>query len=287
MAGIVLALLAALLLAVQPDDDGRRRRRASARGTRTLRMKAVRRRSSRDTRRGSPSVSTPCARRIRSLIDPRCTRPARAGRAAARRGHLQPGESVRRLHRMTPAGFRRFVLDIAARVGFPSRAVWLGGDHLGPNAWRRSRRLPRWRRRPTTGARSTSRPGFRKIHLDCSMACGDDPAAAAGTGHRGQRAARLCAVAERTWREVGGEPPVYVIGTEVPVPGGAGEICRSWPSRLREAAPATHRGASRGAFEAAGPRPHAWPRVIALVVQPGVEFDHHKVIDYRPERRAS
>jgi len=27
----------------------------------------------------------------------------------------------------------------------------------------------------------------------------------------------------------------------------------------------------------------AWPRVIALVVQPGVEFDHHKVIDYRPE----
>ena len=27
----------------------------------------------------------------------------------------------------------------------------------------------------------------------------------------------------------------------------------------------------------------AWPRVLALVVQPGVEFDHHKVIDYRPD----
>jgi D-tagatose-1,6-bisphosphate aldolase subunit GatZ/KbaZ len=26
----------------------------------------------------------------------------------------------------------------------------------------------------------------------------------------------------------------------------------------------------------------AWPRVIATVVQPGVEFDHHKVIDYAP-----
>jgi D-tagatose-1,6-bisphosphate aldolase subunit GatZ/KbaZ len=26
----------------------------------------------------------------------------------------------------------------------------------------------------------------------------------------------------------------------------------------------------------------AWPRVIAVVVQPGVEFDHHKVVDYAP-----
>ena len=28
----------------------------------------------------------------------------------------------------------------------------------------------------------------------------------------------------------------------------------------------------------------AWPRVIGLVVQPGVEFDHHKVIDYVPPK---
>ena len=27
----------------------------------------------------------------------------------------------------------------------------------------------------------------------------------------------------------------------------------------------------------------AWNRVIALVVQPGVEFDHHQVLDYHPE----
>ena len=37
------------------------------------------------------------------------------------------------------------------------------------------------------------------------------------------RTARLCAVAEQSWRRVGGEAPVYVIGTEVPVPGGAQE----------------------------------------------------------------
>jgi D-tagatose-1,6-bisphosphate aldolase subunit GatZ/KbaZ len=37
---------------------------------------------------------------------------------------------------LTPAGFRAFVHDIADRVGYPTDRVWLGGDHLGPNAWR-------------------------------------------------------------------------------------------------------------------------------------------------------
>ena len=29
---------------------------------------------------------------------------------------------------------------------------------------------------------------------------------------------------------------------------------------------------------------HVWPRVIALVVQPGVEFNHDSVVDYDPAR---
>ena len=32
---------------------------------------------------------------------------------------------------MRPPDFRRFVGDIAARVGFPAHLLWLGGDHLG------------------------------------------------------------------------------------------------------------------------------------------------------------
>ena len=64
--------------------------------------------------------------------------------------------------------------------------------------------------------------GFRKIHLDCSMSCADDRGAAVRRDDRAARA-RLCAVAERAYVRAGGEPPVYVIGTEVPVPGGAAE----------------------------------------------------------------
>jgi D-tagatose-1,6-bisphosphate aldolase subunit GatZ/KbaZ len=93
-----------------------------------------------------------------------------------------------------------------------------------------------------------------------------------------ERAARLCAVAEATHARVGGEPPVYVIGTEVPVPGGAHEDLGELAVTRSDAAAdtiASHRAAfARRGLDA------AWPRVVGLVVQPGVEFDHHKVIDY-------
>jgi D-tagatose-1,6-bisphosphate aldolase subunit GatZ/KbaZ len=41
--------------------------------------------------------------------------------------------------------------------------------------------------------------------------------------------------------------------------------------------------AHQRAFEAAGLL-EVWSRVIGLVVQPGVEFDHHHVIDFEPDR---
>lgn len=181
---------------------------------------------------------------------------------------------------MRPADFRRFVSDIAARVGFPADSLWLGGDHLGPNAWRAE---------PAQSALAKSAQmiheyvcaGFRKIHLDCSMACADDPEPLPEPT-LAKRAAQLCAVAEGAWREVGGEPPVYVIGTEVPVPGGATEELHELAVTTPQAASATI-AAHREAFTRAGLE-SAWSRVIALVVQPGVEFDHHKVIDYVPER---
>lgn len=181
---------------------------------------------------------------------------------------------------MTPVDFRRFVLDIAQQVGFREAMLWLGGDHLGPNAWRHE---------PAEVAlvksaemiRQYVAAGFRKIHLDCSMACGGDPEPLP-EAIIARRAAQLCAVAESAWREVGGEPPVYVIGTEVPVPGGATESLGELEVTSPEAARGTIQ-AHLTAFTAIG-LDAAWSRVIALVVQPGVEFDHHKVIDYRPTK---
>ncbi len=182
---------------------------------------------------------------------------------------------------MTPRDFRDFVFAIADDVGFPRERLLLGGDHLGPNCWQAQ---------PSEAALALSQAlvaqyveaGFRKLHLDCSMACADDPAV---LPERlvAARAARLCAAAEAAFAALPaagrGEPPVYVIGTEVPVPGGAHEELQELEVTGSAAAAATI-ACHREAFAQHGLADGAWHRVVGLVVQPGVEFDHHKVIDY-------
>jgi len=177
---------------------------------------------------------------------------------------------------MRPANFRERVLSLAAAAGLPHDRVVLGGDHLGPNCWQN---LP-----PSTAlqkaevmVREYVAAGFRKIHLDCSMSCAGDPSPLADSVVA-TRAARLCRVAEDAWAEAGGEAPVYIIGTEVPKPGGAAENLETLEVTDPEAVTVTLE-AHRAAFAAEGLEA-VWPRVVGLVVQPGVEFDHHKVIDY-------
>ena len=90
-------------------------------------------------------------------------------------------------------------------------------------------------------------------------------------------------VAEETCLEHFGEADLeYVIGTEVPVPGGAHETLSELAVTTPDAARATLE-AHRHAFEKQGLNA-IWPRIIALVVQPGVEFDHTNVIDYQPAK---
>ncbi len=183
---------------------------------------------------------------------------------------------------MKPADFRRFVQAIAAEHGLPPDQLILGGDHLGPNAWRSQPAAVAMAKAEVMVADYVS-AGFRKIHLDCSMSCADDPVPLPEP-EIAARAVRLCRAAERAWREAQdpGEPPVYVIGTEVPVPGGAHEDLDELAVTSPDAAAATL-SLHEAAFAAAGLE-SAWARVIAMVVQPGVEFDHHKVIDYRADK---
>jgi D-tagatose-1,6-bisphosphate aldolase subunit GatZ/KbaZ len=181
---------------------------------------------------------------------------------------------------MTPADFRDFVYGIADRVGLARQRILLGGDHLGPNAWQsQSADVAMAKSEVLIDQYVTA--GFRKIHLDCSMSCAGDPVPLPDAVVA-ERAARLCVVAERAWQAVGGEAPVYVVGTEVPVPGGAHEDLEQLSVTTPEAAALTIK-VHRLAFAAAGLEA-VWPRVVGLVVQPGVEFDHHKVIDYQPQR---
>ncbi len=180
---------------------------------------------------------------------------------------------------LVPDDFRLRVAAIAAKKGLSPAMLILGGDHLGPNPWQSLPAREAMREAELT-VRAYVRAGFQKIHLDTSMACGGDPARLSGETIV-RRAAVLCAAAEQ---ESCAEKPLYVIGTEVPTPGGATEDLTGLAITSREAAAETL-AVHRRAFDEAG-LGSAWSRVIALVVQPGVEFNRDSVIDYNSGRAA-
>ncbi|MDX7950800.1 D-tagatose-bisphosphate aldolase, class II, non-catalytic subunit [Lichenihabitans sp. Uapishka_5] len=177
---------------------------------------------------------------------------------------------------MTPAAFRGFVEAIAAKVGFDPARIILGGDHLGPNPWKHLSPGDAMGR-ALTMIGAYAQAGFSKLHLDTSMGCAGEPAALADAV-TAERAAALASAAEA---EVGvGLSPVYVIGTEVPVPGGAQHALDTLAVTRPEAAFRTLE-VHRQAFRARG-RDDAFARVIGVVVQPGVEFGSTDVIGYQP-----
>lgn len=183
---------------------------------------------------------------------------------------------------MTPAGFRGFVLGIARKLGFPPVRLLLGGDHLGPNPWRREP-ADLAMSKALTMTKAYAAAGFAKIHLDASMAClGDaDPLPPATIA---ARAAQLAAAAEAGAREAGLPRPAYIVGTEVPVPGGAAEELGELAVTRAGDAEATL-DLHRAAFAKLGLQ-KAYERAVGLVVQPGVEFGHANVVGYAPERAA-
>ena len=177
---------------------------------------------------------------------------------------------------MTPADFVKYVRRIADDNNFPFENIILGGDHLGPSVWQDEPAEVAMAKAEAL-IRDYVQAGFVKIHLDCSMRLADDPASALNVEVSAERAARLAGIAER----VGNQNLRYVIGTEVPIPGGAKEHEAGVSLTKVEDARKTNEVA-REAFTRAG-LGSAWERVIALVVQPGVEFGDDFVLPYQPE----
>ena len=179
---------------------------------------------------------------------------------------------------MTPADFVRYVRGIADENDFPFENIILGGDHLGPSVWQDEPAEVAMGKAEEL-VRDYVEAGFVKIHLDCSMRLADDPEGALDVEVSAERAARLARVAEG----VGNENLRYVIGTEVPIPGGAMEheegVRVTKVEDVRQTIEVT-----REAFYRAGLQ-SAWERVIAIVVQPGVEFGDDFVLPYQPRLR--
>lgn len=178
----------------------------------------------------------------------------------------------------TPAQFAQSVYAAAGRMGFSRDRILLGGDHLGPFPWKDSASEGALQKAAEL-VRACVLAGYAKIHLDASMACADDPKLLPESVVA-QRTALLCQVAEKAWQDLprGVAPPLYVIGTEVPAPGG--EAASGAPPAVTsvESLHQTLR-TFQAAFNNKG-LSQAWQRVIGVVVQPGVEFGHDVVFDY-------
>ena len=181
---------------------------------------------------------------------------------------------------MTPKDFRSFVERIAAENGFPTERIILAGDHLGPNPWK-SLPAEEAMQKAEVMISAFAAAGFTKLHLDCSMGCQGEPVALKDD-ETASRAARLAAAAESALPDGDITKPVYVIGTEVPIPGGAMHALDELELTTPEDA---HRTVQihETAFAKAG-ESDAFTRVIAAVVQPGVEFGSHNVVDYNSSK---
>lgn len=181
---------------------------------------------------------------------------------------------------MTPPDFRSFVHSIAAEIGLPPTRIVLGGDHLGPHVWR-SQRSDAAMGLARDLVRDYVLAGFTKIHLDASMRLADDPAdRPLDEATVAERAADLCAVAERTAALLPADAPrpVYVVGNEVPIPGG--ELADSVAPAVASIDGVERTlDETRRAFTRHGVG-DALERVLALVTQPGVEFGDAVVFEY-------
>ena len=192
---------------------------------------------------------------------------------------------------MKPSEYRRFILELCKKNNFPEDRVVLGGDHLGPLTWRdidpeqameNSKEL----------IRQYVLAGFTKIHIDTSMKIkGDSENNDFGDEIIADRAGILCSVAESAYKELVKENkdaihPIYVIGSEVPIPGGAegeeGEEeegisvtkVENFKTTIETFKEAFKRHNVKSAFD----------YVVAVVVQPGVEFSSETVCEYDREK---
>jgi D-tagatose-1,6-bisphosphate aldolase subunit GatZ/KbaZ len=182
-----------------------------------------------------------------------------------------------------PQAFADFIHSRAKDAGFSMDQIVLGGDHLGPFPWR-NQDASTAMAKACELVRACVLAGYQKIHLDASMPCANDAQNPLDARVIAQRAAVMAEAAESAFAQLpaDSDPPVYVIGTEVPAPGG--ETMPGAPPTVTTSDHVQHTLETFRAAFAERKLSTAWERVIALVVQPGVEFGDDVVLAYDREK---
>lgn len=184
---------------------------------------------------------------------------------------------------MTPADFKEYVYQIAEKVGFDKNKVILGGDHLGPQPWQHLNEKEAMENSKVL-VRQCVLSGYTKIHLDTSMRVADDDISVKLSNEIiARRGAELLMAAEEAFEELlltnpNAVHPVYVVGSEVPIPGGTQNetpgLQITSPEDFRETVDVYKEVFCKMGLE------EKWQYVIAVVVQPGVEFGDDEIDHY-------
>ena len=192
---------------------------------------------------------------------------------------------------MKPADFMKFIQRLAGEEGIPMSQLILGGDHLGPLTFTRYNED-----KAMAEARELIRQfvlaGFTKIHLDTSMkVASDDPDTRLSDEVISRRGAELAQVAEDSYKELlktnpNAVHPVYIVGSEVPIPGGSQQSVDTGLQVTKVEDFKNTVSIFEKSFHEHG-LDEAWNQVVGFVVQPGVEekdagctpYDRSKAVD--------
>ncbi|MGL4570090.1 MAG: class II D-tagatose-bisphosphate aldolase non-catalytic subunit [Clostridium sp.] len=187
---------------------------------------------------------------------------------------------------MKPKDYINYIYDLAEKNEFPKERIILGGDHLGPLTWTNLDEETAMENSKNL-IREYVLAGFTKIHIDTSMMIkGDLERGDFGDEVIAKRAAILCKVAEDAYKDLLKEDknaihPVYVIGSEVPIPGGAqaeeeeeDTIQVTKVENFKNTVETFEKAFVQLGLE------DALNYVTGIVVQPGVEFGSDIVFEY-------
>jgi D-tagatose-1,6-bisphosphate aldolase subunit GatZ/KbaZ len=183
---------------------------------------------------------------------------------------------------LTPSAFAAWIGELGRQNGLPADRILVGADHLGPHAWK-NLPITEAMHRAEQLTRECVQAGFCKLHFDTVTGQAIEFGSAAGMEKAARHAAALCRAAEETAGNRSPAKPLhYVVGTDVPPPGGGLEedhnVTITRPDQLRQTIDLFEH-----TFKSADLH-DAWHRVVAVVVQPGVEFGDREVAAYRRAR---
>lgn len=180
---------------------------------------------------------------------------------------------------ITPKNYAKWVEKTASEIGLSSNDYVLGGDHLGPTSWKMLSADEAMIKSKEV-VKEYVEAGYHKIHLDTSIFCDDDTAESTPESVLIQRTIELLKVAENTAQAKYGTSKhlFYVIGTEVPLPGGAQESTEIVFCTPKKVASQTLKQMKEAFFDAG--YKDAWERTYGLVLQPGVEYGDDFVFQY-------